>query len=81
MSVLRGTSNDHEIMVNIISTGGDGVGDRKKGSAEENCTYGAAGVLWDFSWRSVGAFNGGGGIGMADGDNGDRLCVWVEMRK
>ena len=42
-------------------------GDGYKGSMEENGTYGAAGVLWDFLWRSEEVFSGGGGIGMVDG--------------
>ena len=50
-----------------------------KGSVEENGTYSVAGVLWGYSWRSTEVFSDGGGIGMADG--GDRLYVWVEMRK
>ncbi len=33
---------------------------------EENGTYSAAGMLWDYSCRSVKVFNDGGGIGMAN---------------
>ena len=43
-----------------------------KDSMEENGTYGAAGVLWDYSWTSVEVFSGGGGIGMADDGGEDR---------
>ena len=50
-------------------------GDGYKFSIEENGTYGVAGVLWDFSLRSVKGFSSGGSIGMADGGGGgDRLC-------
>ena len=49
-------------MANIISTGSVRVfGDGYKGSMEENSTYGVAGVLWDFSWRS-----GRAGVGIVD---------------
>ena len=49
---------------------------------EENGTYGAVGVLWNFSWSSVEVFSVGGSIGiMTDGSaRGGRLWVWVEMR-
>ena len=57
-------------------------GDGYEGSIEENSTHGARAVLWDFSWWSVVAFIGGGGVGMVDvGGGGDRLCIWVEVRK
>ena len=50
-------------------------GDGNKGLMEENGTYGAAGVLWDFSWRSVDVFSGGGDTGMPDDGDGDRLWL------
>ena len=55
-------------------------GDRYKGSMEENDTYSVLSVLWSYSWRSGGGSDGSG-IGMADGGDGDRLCVWIEMWK
>ena len=57
-------------------------GDGYKGSLELNGTYDAAlGVFWGYSWRSVGFFGDGGGIGMVDGGDGDRLYKWIEMQK
>ena len=60
-------------MANIISTGDEGV--------LENGTYGASDMSWDYSWRNVEGFSGGGGVGTADSGGGDRLCAWMEMRK
>ena len=42
---------------------------------EENGSYNAVAVLWNYSWRSVEVFSDGGSIGMANGSSGDRLCV------
>ena len=56
-------------------------GDGYKDSMEENGTYSASGVLWDYLWRSVGGFSDGGGVGKADGSGRDRLCTWFEMWK
>ena len=61
----------------VVRVFGDGCED----SMEENSPYGPVGVLWDCSRWSVVDSSGGGGVGMADGGSGDRLCIWVEMRK
>ena len=54
------------------------LGDRYKGSMQENGTYSA--------WMCCGViregcrdFSDGGGIGMVDCEGGDGLCVWVEI--
>ena len=52
------------------------LGDRYKGLMEENSIYGAPGVWWDYSWRGVGVFSDGDGIGMVDGGGRKRLCIY-----
>ena len=65
-SVSRGTSNNHEIMVNIISTGGEGVW---------RWTWKFNGGKWYLRCgRCIVGFL------VADGGGEDRLCVWVEQK-
>ena len=53
-TVLRGTSNNHEILANIISTGSEGIWRWRKMVPR----------VWHYSWRRVEVFSDGGGIGM-----------------
>ena len=53
-------------------------GDGYNSLMEENGTYGASGMFWGYSWRSVGLFSDGGGIGMVYDDGGVRLYVRIK---